>query len=142
MTSDTLPKVAETFAGCVVDGNLEGAYDCFSESLKATMSLAEFGELLRQAEKSVVPPKSFDTDSNSCSFEDIKDSEFRGALNAKEEVLAKINPADFIQWMCIQFAPDPNDQSTNLDACYDFWFMVVAEKGAEKIAFFEIHYPE
>jgi hypothetical protein len=138
----TLPKIVETFAKSVVTQKFDQAYECLAKPLKASLNLADFKQMMKDAEEDVVPPKAFDMDANSCSFEDIKTSEYRGNINADEGVLSKLDPKDFKQWLCIQFTPDPEDAECDLDACYDFWCMIVAEGNEEKIGFFEIHDPD
>jgi hypothetical protein len=79
----------------------------------------------------------FGLSSNSTAFEELaKEYEELGT-----PLPSDIKPESFRCRVCIEFIPEVDDP-TDLDACYDFWCIIVSEGGEDRIAYFEIHDPD
>jgi len=132
-----MPQVASDFAQAVIERDYAQAYALTTEGLQARMSLEDFIHALENAEKKVVPPGTFGLSRNSMTFEELA-----GVCQEEGTPLpSEITPESFQRWMCIEFIPDVDDP-TELDACYNFWCIIVSEGGEERIAYFEIRDPD
>jgi hypothetical protein len=104
-----------------------------TKGLRARMSLDEFVHALGDAEEDVLPPGTFGHTINP-----MTSGELAKAVEGLGTPLpSDINPQSFRCWMCIEFIPDVVDP-TDLDACYDFWCLIVSADGEDGIAYFEI----
>jgi hypothetical protein len=133
----SMPQVASDFAKAVIERDHARAYALTTPGLQARMSFEEFVQALEQAEEWVVPPGTFGLSSNSMTFEQLANVYQEEGTPLPPEVKSE----SFRCWMCIEFIPDVDDP-TELDACYDFWCVIVSEGGEDRIAYFEIHEPD
>ena len=129
--------VTGEFAQAVIDRDFGGAYALTTTGLRARIDLETFIRALEAAEADVVPPHRFDLGGNSLTFDQLSETQRRAGTAFPPD----IDPAGFQKWVCIQFQPGEDDES-GLDACYDFWCMVVNEGGEDRIAYFEIQDPD
>jgi len=87
----------------------------------------------------LIYPADFSVDFNPCNLMDLKKIyDWRESRNFSDE----LTDENFRQWMVIQFMPDENDERIELDAWFDFWFVVAEVTNELKIGFFEFEDPD
>jgi hypothetical protein len=131
------PNVADVFARAVIERDFAQAYDLTTRGLRARMDLGRFARALEDAEAEVAPPGRYQLGGNPISFQELAES----AARAGKPLPDDIDGTSFRRWLCIEFQPDPDDES-ELDACYDLWCLTVEEEGDERVAYFEVHDPD
>jgi hypothetical protein len=139
---------ATDFAAKIVTQDFSAAHQFLAPWLQAEISpgdlkaaidhrLWEMNEVWEIEE--LIYPAEFSVSWNSSTFQSLKEPmSWREPRNFSDE----LNDENFRQWMIIQFLPDDNDERVELDAWFDFWFVLIEFEGKLKIGFFEFEDPD
>lgn len=82
----------------------------------------------------LIYPAQFSVSWNSSNLESLKEfRDWREPRPFSDELTVE----NFRKWMVIQFRPDKTDERTEMDAWFDFWFVVAEINDELKIGYFE-----
>ena len=140
--------LAEDFAKSIVAQDFTAAHQFLASWLQAEMSpddlKAAIEERLWEMNghwelEELIYPADFMVSWNSSTLDSLKEvRDWREPRQFSDELTTE----NFRQWMVIQFMPDENDERTEIDAWFDFWFVVAEVNGELKIGFFEFEDPD
>jgi hypothetical protein len=148
-----IENVVVEFAQAVVDDDFAAAHARLAPWLQRQVTAAKLKSILNKELIDGVAPDDFATSGNSSTLDELRahyreyhhDDRNRTLAAAEEfgafgppsiHIADEVTPANFRQWMSLEFTPDPESDS-ELDYCLRLWLIVVEVDDAMKIGHLE-----
>jgi hypothetical protein len=146
-------KAGADFAQAVIAGDFEAAHNLLAPWLQQQVTAKELQTILSKELIDGIVAAEFEISGNDSTLDDLRrhyreshkndrartltTTEKFGAYGPPSIYIAdEITPANFRQWMAIEFTPEPDDES-GLDYCLRLWLIVVEVNGEMKIGHLE-----
>jgi hypothetical protein len=120
------------WAKAVTAKDFEKAHAMLASWLRNELSPTELKALLDGARQDLPEPARFELDSNSSTFEDLKEPE--GYAPRSKPFDPGLTAENFRKWLCIEFKPT---EDSEFDACFDLWITIVEENGRLAVGYLE-----
>jgi hypothetical protein len=146
-------RIGADFATAVIENDFEAARACLAPWLQGQVDAKQLRSILRKEFIDDVEPADFAIGGNDSTLDDLRahyreyheDNRALTLATATEfgafgppsiHIADEVTPANFRQWMSIEFTPDPESES-ELDYCLRLWLIVVDVDGAMSIGHLE-----
>ena len=124
--------LADKIGQCIVDRDFSAARALLAPWLNQTE--ADLARMIDQANEGLAQPKSWTVDEGVADLATLRKPDDLGPPS--KPLPQQITTANFRDWICVQFQPDP-DNEEGFNVCFDLWLAVVRHEGTYSVGYLE-----